>query len=65
MMEREETHPTAGMYEQYSGHVGVHVDSDDADTVFSAAVLKLSRTSFPDRPGRDFWRMDSFEVLND
>jgi hypothetical protein len=47
-----------GMWTAYEGHVDVHATMDDA---FRAAVAKLARTSFPDRPSMSSWVLESVE----
>ena len=44
-----------GMYAQYDGYVFVHSPTDDPEELFTRAVKELARTSFSDRPSRDFW----------
>ncbi|ATZ62917.1 hypothetical protein [Acinetobacter bereziniae] len=51
---------TPGMYAQYEGEVKVWADSNaDDDTLFRAAVKKLSNGAFYDRKSLDFWKLIS------
>ncbi|KWF77609.1 hypothetical protein WL93_26730 [Burkholderia diffusa] len=50
-----------GMWAQYDGYVDVYAASED--DVFPRAVRELARTSFPDRPSLDSWRLDRIEQL--
>lgn len=49
-----------GMWERYDGYVDVFINS--IEEAFRAAVLKLSRTSFPDRPSISSWVIDRIEI---
>lgn len=48
-----------GMWERYAGHVDVTCER--AEEAFAAAVRRLARSSFPDRPSLDSWRLERVE----
>lgn len=58
---RVHLYSTPGMWTFYEGHVDVVCQSQSE--AFRAAVRKLARTSFPDRPGLDSWRLERIEVM--
>jgi len=53
-----------GQWELYDGHVDVSGAGDaDDEELFRSAVRRLSKTSFPDRPGLSSWKLIKVERL--
>jgi hypothetical protein len=51
-----------GMWAQYEGCVEVYAPEDEGERdIFTRAVHKLARTSFPDRPSLSSWRLERIE----
>lgn len=51
-----------GMWAQYEGCVEVYAPDDEGERdIFTRAVHKLARTSFPDRPSLSSWRLERIE----
>ena len=51
-----------GMWAQYEGCVEVYAPEDEGERdIFTRAVHKLARTSFPDRPNLSSWRLECIE----
>jgi hypothetical protein len=51
-----------GMWARYEGYVEVYAPEDEGESdIFTRAVQKLARTSFPDRPNLSGWRLERIE----